>query len=208
VLVVGAGNSATEIALDLLGVDATVTLSVRTPPNIVRRDAFGVPSQLFGIALKKAPRVFKDPLAAGMRRVSVPDLSGYGLPRTPSPYTQFQQTGTVPILDTGIVTTIRSGRVRVVAAIASIDGPLVRLIDGGIVEPHAMIAATGFTTGLQPLVGHLGVLDQRAVPQVHGADHLPSAPRLHFVGIKAELSGLLREIGLEARAVGRALAAA
>ena len=52
VLVVGAGNSATEIALDLLGAGARVTLSVRTPPNIVRRVAYGIPSQVFGIALK------------------------------------------------------------------------------------------------------------------------------------------------------------
>ena len=208
VLVVGAGNSATEIALDLLGVAAAVTLSVRTSPNIVRRDAFGIPSQLFGIAVKKAPTAIKNPLAAGMRRVSVPDLSGYGLPPTRNPYSQFRDTGTVPILDTGIVAAIRSGRVRVVAATAAVDGPRVRLADGGSIEPDAVIAATGFTTGLQPLVGHLGVLDQRGVPRVHGADQLPSAPRLHFVGIKAELSGLLREIGLEARAVGRALATA
>jgi cation diffusion facilitator CzcD-associated flavoprotein CzcO len=46
VLVVGAGNSATEIALDLLGAGETVSLSVRTPPNIVRRDTHGFPSQL------------------------------------------------------------------------------------------------------------------------------------------------------------------
>lgn len=207
VLVVGAGNSATEIALDLLGVGATVTLSVRTPPNIVRRDTFGVPSQLFGIALKKAPTVAKDPLAAAMRRVSIPDLSAYGLPPQRNPITQFRETGHVPILDTGIVAAIRSGRVRVVAATVSVDGPHVRLADGSSAQPDAVIAATGFTTGLQPLVGHLGVLDQRGVPRVHGPDHLPSAPGLHFVGIKAELSGLLREIGLEARAVGQALAA-
>jgi putative flavoprotein involved in K+ transport len=177
-----------------------VTLSVRTPPNIVRRDTLGVPSQLFGIALKKAPTVAKDPLAAAMRRISIPDLSAYGLRPQRNPITQFQETGHVAILDTGIVAAIESGQVRVVAAAVSVDGPHVRLADGSSVQPDAVIAATGFTTGLQPLVGHLGVLDQRGVPQVHGPDHLPSAPGLHFVGIKAELSGLLREIGLEARA--------
>jgi hypothetical protein len=45
------------------------------------------------------------------------------------------------------------------------------------------------------------------VPRVHGALDLPTARGLHFVGIRAELSGLLREIGLDARAVGRTLAA-
>jgi putative flavoprotein involved in K+ transport len=207
VLVVGAGNSATEIALDLLGAGARVLLSVRTPPNIVRRDRFGIPSQVFGVALKRAPAVLMDPLAAAMRRLTVPDLTAQGLPRTSNPYTQFRRTGTVPILDTGIVDAVRSGRVAVVAATESVDGPRVHLADGSTVEPDAVIAATGFTTGLEPLVGHLGVLDQRGVPRVHGADDLPVARGLHFVGIRAELSGLLREIGLDARAVGRTLAA-
>jgi putative flavoprotein involved in K+ transport len=206
VLVVGAGNSACEIALDLLGAGAQVTMSVRTPPNIVRRDTLGVPSQLLGVALKHVPERVMNPLAAGLRRVSVPDLSAQGLPRTHNPYTQFRETGTVPILDTGIVDAIRSGRVEVVAATAAVDGAVVKLADGSTVEPDAVVVATGYTTGLEPVVGHLGLLDQRGVPLVHGADEHPDAPGLHFVGIKAELAGLLREIGLEARAVGRVLA--
>ena len=207
VLVVGAGNSATEIALDLLSVGAQVSLSVRTPPNIVKRDTLGVPSQLLGVALKRVPARVMDPLAAGLRRISVPDLSEHGLPRNRNPYTLFRETGTVPILDTGIVAAIRAGRVEVVAATESIDGPEVCLADGTSLAPDAIIAGTGFTTGLEPVVGHLGVLDQRGVPLVHGAAESPGAPGLHFVGIKAELAGLLREIGLEARAVGRTLAA-
>ena len=207
VLVVGAGNSATEIALDLLGAGARVTLSVRTPPNIVRRDTLGVPSQLFGIALKRLPERLMDPLTATLRRISVPDLTAQGLPAARDPYTHFRETGTVPILDTGIVDAVRSGSIPVVAATESVDGATVSLADGTTIRPDAVVAATGFTTGLEPVVGHLGVLDARGVPLVHGADDLPTARGLHFVGIKAELSGLLREIGLEARAVGRALAA-
>jgi putative flavoprotein involved in K+ transport len=206
VLVVGAGNSATEIALDLLRVAAEVTLSVRTPPNIVRRDTLGVPSQVFGIAMKRVPERFMDPLTATLRRVSVPDLTEHGLPRSTDPYSTFRRTGTVPILDTGIVDAVRSGRVRVVPATVSVDGPTVHLADGSSISPDAVVAATGFTTGLEAVVGHLDVLDQRGVPAVHGADEHPAARGLHFVGIKAELAGLLREIGLEARRVGRALA--
>ena len=52
VLVVGAGNSAADIATELLEVGAIVQMSVRTPPNIVRRSAFGVPTQIVGLAMK------------------------------------------------------------------------------------------------------------------------------------------------------------
>ena len=164
--------------------------------------------QLIGIAIKKAPASVVNPLAFSLRRISVPDLSAQGLPPTRHPYTQFVETGTVPIVDTGIVTAVRSGRVRVVAATVSVDGPRVYLSDASFVEPDAIIAAIGFSTGLEPLTGHLGVLDGRGIPKVHGAEEFASTPGLHFVGIKAELAGLLREIGLQADAVGRALAAA
>jgi putative flavoprotein involved in K+ transport len=56
VLVVGAGNSGTEIAVDLAeGGAARVRIAVRTPPNIVRRDMKGFPTQLVGIAFQRMP---------------------------------------------------------------------------------------------------------------------------------------------------------
>ena len=36
-------------------------------------------------------------------------------------------------------------------------------------EPSAVVVATGYRAGLEPLVGHLGVLDGRGLPLVHGA---------------------------------------
>ena len=58
---IGAGNSAAEIAVDLARAEVSVDLSVRTAPNIVRRDTFGIPSQLLGIALKNAPERLMNP---------------------------------------------------------------------------------------------------------------------------------------------------
>jgi len=206
VLVVGAGNSATEIAVDLTRVARRVDLAVRTPPNIVRRDTLGVPSQLLGVALKHTPERVMNPLTAAMRRVSVPDLSPYGLPRPAADgFTQFLRTRTVPILDHGFVDAVRAGRIRIVANVDQLDADSVRLVDGFTLTPDAVICATGYHTGLEPIVGHLGVLDERGLPRVHGPATLPDLPGLHFVGITVELSGLLREIGREARAVGRAI---
>ena len=180
VLVVGAGNSASEIALDMVGVGARVDLAVRTPPNIVRRDLLGVPSQLFGIALKRAPERVMNPLSAALRRVSVPDLSAHGLPSPAGDgFTQFLRTRTVPILDHGFVDAVRAGRIRVVAPVDDVSGAQVRLRDGTILRPDAVLCATGFRPGLEPLVGHLGVLDDRGLPRVCGAAALPG---LYVVG--------------------------
>lgn len=207
VLVVGAGNSAAEIAAELALSGAQVSLSIRTPPNILRRDVFGFPSQLFGIGLRHVPEFVMNPLSELLRRISVPDLTEFGLPAPSSKsFSKFLQTRTVPILDHGFVDLVSSGRIVVVPTIDHFDGAGVVLSDGVVLYPDAVIAATGYTTGLDPLVGHLGVLDAVGMPKAHGAQTVPGAEGLHFVGITVELSGLLREIGLEARAVGRHLA--
>jgi len=207
VLVVGAGNSAAEIAVDLSSAGIDVTMSVRTPPNLVRRDTLGVPSQLLGIALRRVPERAMNPLSAALRRVSVPDLSAHGLPApTGAMFTQFLATGTVPILDHGFVQEVREDRIRIVPAVRSVSGEDVNLIDGAVVRPDAIICATGYRPGLEPILDHLNVLDERGTPRVHGARTLPLAPGLYFAGITVQLAGLLREIGIEASAIGAAIA--
>jgi hypothetical protein len=79
------------------------------------------------------------------------------------------------------------------------DGAVV-LADGTRLTPDAVIAATGYTSALAPLVGHLGVLDERGRPLVHGRRTVPGAPGLRFVGLANPLKGLLLQIGLDARA--------
>jgi len=207
VLVVGAGNSATEIAVQLADAAAMVTLAVRTPPNIVRRDTLGIPSQLLSVALRRVPERVMNPLFGMIRRISIPDLSGYGLPAPDKDgYTQFRRTGTTPVLDHGFVKHVQQGDISIVAAVDHLDGETVVLADGSTHRPDTVICATGFRPGLDDMVGHLGVLGPGGVPTVHGARTLPGAPNLYFVGIEVRLAGLLRDIGIEARAVGRAVA--
>lgn len=208
VLVVGAGNSGAEIACDLVPAAARVSLAVRTPPNIVRRDILGVPSQLLGVLLRHVPESLMNPLTRWLRRVSIPDLSQFGL-SAPSKqgYTQFLRTRTVPILDHGFVSMVKDRRIEIVAAVDHLSSDTVNLEDGTELQPDVVISATGFRPALDEMVGHLGVLDAGGTPLVHGAHTLPGAPDLYFVGVTVLLAGLLREIGREARAVGRAIAA-
>ena len=200
VLVVGSGNSGAEIAADVSsGGAAEVLLSVRTPPAIVRRDTAGIPTQLLGIASSHLPVSVADRVATTMRRIAFPDLAALGLPAPERPYSEFLRRRVIPVIDVGIVDAIRSGRVRVVADVERLDGEAVVLVDGSRAAVDVLVAATGFRTGLEPLVGHLGVLDERGVPLVHGAEELAEAPGLHFVGYDVTLGGMLRVIGGQAR---------
>ena len=60
-----------------------------------------------------------------------------------------------------------------------------RLTDGGILRPDAIIAATGYTSGLVPLAGHLGVLNDRGLPLASGGPAL--LPGLRFTGFVANI---------------------
>jgi putative flavoprotein involved in K+ transport len=204
VLVVGAGNSAAEIAVDLAdGGAAKVRLSMRTPPHIVRRDRLGIPSQALGIAMTKLPPRWVNAIALWLRRHTIPDLAPYGLPIPPEPPgVTFVRKWMIPILDVGIVDAVRSGRVVVVAAVERFEGGEVVLADGTRLAPDAVVAGTGFRPALEPLVGHLGVLDERERPTA--ATPLPG---LHFVGFTVTLGGLLRTIGIEARQLADSVAA-
>ena len=64
-----------------------------------------------------------------------------------------------------------------------------------------MIAATGYRTGLEPLVGHLGVLDDHGSPLVTDGE---AAPGLRFVGFVPR-PALLHAVGREAERVARAI---
>ena len=208
VLVVGSGNSGAEIAADVSsGGAAEVLLSVRTPPAIVRRDTAGIPTQLLGIASSHLPVSVADRVATTMRRIAFPDLAPLGLPAPERPYSEFLRRRVIPVIDVGIVDAIRSGRVRVVADVERLDGEAVVLVDGSRAAVDVLVAATGFRTGLEPLVGHLGVLDERGVPLVHGAEELAEAPGLHFVGYDVTLGGMLRVIGGQARRLAGVVAA-
>jgi putative flavoprotein involved in K+ transport len=210
VLVVGSGNSGAEIAVELVEKGASrVHVSVRTPPNIVRRDTLGLPSQVLGVGLRYAPASVMNRVGAVLRRLTIPDLEPYGLPAPPgNGYTQFVRTRTVPILDVGFVDAVRRRRVEIVPAVTDLAGADVVLADGSRLTPDAVVAATGFRPGLEPVVGHLGVLDEHGTPVVHGGATHPPAPNLYFVGLTFELSGLLREAGREARRAAAAITAA
>jgi putative flavoprotein involved in K+ transport len=206
VLTVGAGNSGAEIATDLADGGASRSrLSVRTPPQIVRRATAGIPAQLIGIAIRRMPPGWVDPISITQRKLSIPDLSAHGLPRPPHGVrTSFITTGTTPILDVGIVGAVRGGRVEIVAAVESFDGSDVVLADGSRIAPDAVIAATGFRAGLETLVGHLDVLSLRGLPKK--TDGEPVLPGLWFVGFVPTLGGQLREGSIAARKVADAVA--
>lgn len=206
VLVVGAGNTGAEIAADLAeGGAARVRLAVRTVPHIVRRSTAGWPAQRTGILVRRLPVRLVDKVGDLMCRISVPDLSEQGLPRPDTGLYSRVLEGAVPVQDVGLIDAVRKGKVEIVGAVESFDGDKVLLADGSALTPDAVIAATGYRRGLEPLVGHLGVLDERGRPAVRGARTAREAAGLYFTGFTNPISGMFREMAIDAEKIARAI---
>ena len=206
VLVAGVGNSGSEIATDLAeGGARRVWIAVRTPPQIVRREVAGWPAHATGILVSRLPAAVVDPIARLQRRLTIPDLAPYGI-RLPDDglLSRVRRVGEVPLQDVGFIAAVRSGTVTPVAAVTGFEGGKVLLADGSAVDAQAVIAATGYQRGLHQIVGHLGVLDARGLPKVHGGP--PAAPGLFFVGYTVSLRGMLRDIAADARRVAPTVA--
>ncbi|MFJ5841091.1 flavin-containing monooxygenase [Streptomyces shenzhenensis] len=206
VLVVGVGNTGAEIAVDLVeGGASRVRLSVRTVPHIMRRSTAGWAAQYSAVLVRRLPVTLVDRLARPMARMSVPDLSAYGLPRPETGLYSRVTAGAIPVQDVGLIAAVRAGRVEVVAAVEGFEDGKVALADGGRLSPDVVIAATGYTRALEGLVGHLDVLDGHGRPVVHGGRSPRNAPGLYFTGFTNPISGMLRELAIDAEKIAKAV---
>jgi cation diffusion facilitator CzcD-associated flavoprotein CzcO len=203
VLVVGPGCTGMEIAYDLAeGGAQRVRLAVRTPPNMLLRSPIG-PG--IALALMRLRPERADRIANIGRSKEIGDLTEFGLPvPEEGTFSRLRRLGVAPaIVDKVVVEAIRERRIEIVAGVESLDDTGVGLADGTRIEPHAVIAATGYRRGLEGMVGHLDVLDDEGVPRAFAAE--AAAPGLRFVGY-LHFPAQLRYSGKEAKRTAKAIA--
>ncbi|WP_264062662.1 flavin-containing monooxygenase [Mycobacterium montefiorense] len=207
VLVVGSGSSGMEIAHDLsTGAAAKVWLSVRTPPNIMPRNGpAGLPNDVLSIPFYHLPARLSDRIATAARLKAFGDLTEFGLPvPAEGPFARAHRLDVAPtIVDPEVVDAVRDGSVEVVPAVAGFEDSDVVLGDGSRINPDAVIAATGYRAGLEPLVGHLGVLAPDGVPIYLSPS--PAADGLYFHGMLTR-PGLIGHVAKQSRALAKSIA--
>ncbi len=141
VLIVGAGNSACDIAAALSRVSDHISLSLRTPQFIIPKTVLGRPIDVQYRKLQKFPRFVRNTLLNFGLRALVGPYERYGLPQ-PS----FDILSTHPTLNTDILERLTHGKVAVRRATTSADGNMVTFADSTAAPFDTIIWATGYQT--------------------------------------------------------------
>jgi cation diffusion facilitator CzcD-associated flavoprotein CzcO len=207
VLVIGFGNSACEIALDLYEQGAFPSMSVRSAVNILPRDILGIPVLQLALLMDLFPPRVADKINAPLIRLLVGNISKLGLRKLPyGPMEQIQKEQSVPLLDIGTVKLIREGRCTVYDEIDHIEGRTICFKNGRRKEFDAIVAAIGYGKGYEQ---DLLKVDKSRFEDLNVKSEKQKffgKEGLYFCGFYISPTGQFREIGLDAKRIAKAIA--
>lgn len=200
VLIVGAGNSGIDIANHLSRVDTDqLWVSARSGINVIPQRVLGYPIQASSPTLERLPLRLQDAIARLAARATLGDLSQHGVPLDPmGPASRFHRDSTAPGIDDGFVAALKQKRIEMLGEVEYCEEDAVVLKEGRAIDPDIVICATGYRAALEPLVGHLGVLDEAGQPRFVAAETSPDHPGLWFFGLNESFYGSIRQRRLEA----------
>ena len=198
VLIVGGGNSACDIAVDVSRVAASVGLSMREGQFILPKIIFGRPiDQLYARArgwFRYVPRFVLESVITATVSLEVGAWKKYGL-QTPvgSP------TSMHPTLNTAILAALRDGSVRARPGIARFDGRDVHFNDGSSDTFDSIIWGTGYRIRYPFLDAAVMPADfARAAPLYLTMMH-PQIENIFFIGLFQPIGCIWRLADYQAR---------
>lgn len=199
VLVVGAGNSGCDIAVDVAQHRLEVDVVMRKGIHFQPKTYFGVPRAEVPFLAGFSPDE-QDLLNRLLARVSIGEAGNY--PGMPVPESRTIAGGAATVNDL-LLYWIHHGRIGIRPAIERIDGTTVHFADGTAEEYDDIVWATGFDVALPFLDDDL-VTWRSGVPVRHAGGILPDgAEKLYFVGLIAPRGPQIPIYGAQAKIVAR-----
>jgi cation diffusion facilitator CzcD-associated flavoprotein CzcO len=186
VLVLGIGNSATDIASETSRVSEITYLAMRRGAHVLPKFVGGVPiDQLAPSWANRLPFWLTRPLLMReVKRVQGP-MESYGLPTPDHKLGQAHPTISAELLDR-----IGHGRILVKPNIERIDGSTVRFVDGTSAEVDTIVWCTGYKITFpfldESVLGTAG----NHVPLYRRVVH-PERPGLYFIGLVQPLGAIM-----------------
>ena len=188
VLIVGAGNSGCDIAVDAVHHAQSVDISVRRGYYFVPKYVFGQPADTVGGKIK-LPRWLKQKIDTTLLKWFTGDPTRFGFPKP-----EYKMYESHPIVNSLILHHIGHGDVKVRADIARMDGHTVHFKDGSQADYDLIMAATGYKLHY-PFIDDRLLNWQGMAPQLYLNMFAPHYQRLAVLGM-VEAAGL----GWEGRA--------
>lgn len=186
VLVIGAGNSAHDIACEAARVGASCDMSMRTGYWFVPKTAFGRP--LTDLPIWWLPVPAQRILMRGIIAVMIGDYRRYGL-KKPN-HRIFDRH---PTYGTDLLNHLRLGTIKPREEIARFEGKTVRFKDGNISDYDIVVAATGFNYSFPFLPKDLFEIKNDVV-QIYGGAFPDKVKNLYIIGASQPRGGFGRVV--------------
>jgi indole-3-pyruvate monooxygenase len=207
VLVIGFGNSACEIAINLYEQGASPSLSVRSAVNVLPRDILGIPVLQLGLLMSAFPPRIADKLNAPLIRFLTGDITKLGLRKLPyGPLEQMQKDQSVPLLDIGTLKLIRENHCTVYNDIDRIENKTVFFKSGRKSDFDAIVAAIGYHKGYEQ---DLLEVDKSRFEDLNVSVNKQKyfgKDGLYFCGFYVSPTGQIREISMDAQKIAKCIA--
>jgi cation diffusion facilitator CzcD-associated flavoprotein CzcO len=195
VLVIGAGNSAHDVACDAARVGASCDLSLRSGYWFMPKTAFGMP--LTDLPIWWMP-VFAQRIALrAIIKVMIGDYRRYGL-KKPN-HRIFDRH---PTYGTDLLNYLRLGTVKPRGEIARFEDSSVRFKDGTVSEYDIVVAATGFDYSF-PFLPDTLIDVKNDVVQIYGGAFPDKVKNLYIVGASQPRGGFGRVVTPAAKLYAR-----
>ncbi|WP_439574103.1 flavin-containing monooxygenase [Phreatobacter sp.] len=196
VLVVGLGNSAVDIAVDLSRRARSVTVSTRRGAWLMPKYIMGIPTDRWSAFLSRRiglPTRITRTIMARLGRIALGDQRRFGLPRPSHPIWREHAT-----LSQDLLNAIGHGRITVKGNVARLDGEDVTFADGSRRRFDAIIHATGYRTSFPFLDPALFRAD-RAPVRLYRRLQPPALPDLFFPGLVQPIGPTIPLVELQAK---------
>jgi hypothetical protein len=203
VLVVGIGNSAVDIAVDVARQARSTHLSTRRSAWIMPKYIMGIPTDRWSAFLTRRLRL-PTPVARGilgrLKVIAVGRQERFGVPRPAHPIWREHAT-----ISQDLLPYVGHGRIRIRPDIRLLDGYEVEFADGTRTRFDAIIHATGYgidfpflAPELWPVSGNVARLYRRMLP--------PGSPGLYFAGLVQPIGPTIPLVEVQARWLAAVLA--
>jgi dimethylaniline monooxygenase (N-oxide forming) len=186
VLVLGIGNSASDIAVESSRVASETYLAMRRGAHIIPKFLFGMPTDhLTSSPIARGPLKVQQAAMTAMLRIAQGKVTDYGLPRPDHAVLRAH-----PTISDDLLTRLGHGDIDVRPNVDRFEGSKVFFVDGTAVEVDTVIYCTGYKVTF-PFLGDRFVPARDNRVDLYRRVVSPDHPGLYFVGLVQPLGAVM-----------------